>query len=392
VKRQMPLLPEVWFWQLIISPHMAELAVALARQGCRVVCVASQAMSSERSRQGWIAPNLSGVTVNWAESNEAVQRLVASANEDSIHLCQGIRANGRVALAQKALAMRGLKQFAVMETVEDSGWRGLLKRQIYRNLFRSRKNVLSGVLAIGYRTMDWIAARGMPAERVFPFAYFLSDQLPQRNTLSLRDIPRFEFDPHVRPFRFIFVGRLIPLKRVDWLINALGELKNQSFELWIVGAGSEEAILKEKAAKKLGKRVRWLGQIPMTEVPSVVGQADCLVLPSVHDGWGAVCSEALMAGTPVICSDACGVSGVVRASGVGGVFPSDNVEVLRQLLARNLDNGCVTVEARGLIAQWAQALGATAGASYLLKILNTSERPMPPWQREKDVKENAWIS
>lgn len=181
----MPLLPEVWFWQLIISPHMAELAVALARQGCRVVCVASQAMSSERSRQGWIAPNLSGVTVNWAESNEAVQRLVASANEDSIHLCQGIRANGRVALAQKALAMRGLKQFAVMETVEDSGWRGLLKRQIYRNLFRSRKNVLSGVLAIGYRTMDWIAARGMPAERVFPFAYFLSDQLPQRNTLSL---------------------------------------------------------------------------------------------------------------------------------------------------------------------------------------------------------------
>lgn len=30
----------VWFWQRIVSPHMAGLASALAKRGCQVVYVA----------------------------------------------------------------------------------------------------------------------------------------------------------------------------------------------------------------------------------------------------------------------------------------------------------------------------------------------------------------
>ena len=60
----------------------------------------------------------------------------------------------------------------------------------------------------------------------------------------------------------------------------------------------------------------------MNDIPHLMSSADCLILPSRHDGWGAVVSEALMVGTPVICSDACGSAGVVHASGVGGVFRS----------------------------------------------------------------------
>jgi hypothetical protein len=69
------------------------------------------------------------------------------------------------------------------------------------------------------------------------------------------------------------------------------------------------------------------GSYLSTEVPRAMAQADCLVLPSIHDGWGAVASESLMVGTPVVCSDACGVAGVVQASGVGGVFPVKDKDV-----------------------------------------------------------------
>ena len=68
------------------------------------------------------------------------------------------------------------------------------------------------------------------------------------------------------------------------------------------------------AASLLPNRVQWFGKFPMSEVAKKMADADCLVLPSLHDGWGAVVSEALIAGTPVICSDACGSAGVVEAS------------------------------------------------------------------------------
>ncbi|MBK8317252.1 MAG: glycosyltransferase family 4 protein [Betaproteobacteria bacterium] len=67
---------------------------------------------------------------------------------------------------------------------------------------------------------------------------------------------------------------------VDWLVNALAGLTDQSFELWIVGAGAEEPALRTLAARKLDNRVRWLGQLSPPEVPVVMAQADCVVLPS----------------------------------------------------------------------------------------------------------------
>ena len=108
-----------------------------------------------------------------------------------------------------------------------------------------------------------------------------------------------------------------------------------------------------------------------------------LVLPSLHDGWGAVVSEALIAGTPVICSDACGSAGVVEASGVGCVFPSGDVEALSACLSQMLSTGPLDDVRRQQLAAWAHALGVSAGAVYLRSILDSNgsqpSRPSPPW-------------
>jgi len=110
------------------------------------------------------------------------------------------------------------------------------------------------------------------------------------------------------------------------------------------------------------------------------------VLPSRYDGWGAVVSEALMAGTPVICSDACGTAGVVRASKVGGVFANGDRDTLARRLREVLDVGPLTYQARAELALWARSLGAEAGATYLLAVLEYVEgngnHPMPPWQAD----------
>lgn len=368
---------EIWFWQRIVSPHIAGLAVALARLGCNVTYVAEQGLSDDRASQGWTLPVTPGVNVIYAETGDAVAALAQTAPTNAVHICQGIRANGLVGVAQRSLAARGLLQWVLMETVNDDLWYGQIKRAVYSRLFHVRAASLQGVLAAGHRTTEWVSARGMPADRVFPFAYFLPHVNPS------------EADGHCesKPYRFIFAGQLIRRKRVDWLITALAGLRDRAFELCIVGAGPEEPALRALAARELGDRVRWLGQLPLSEVSAVMAQADCLVLPSVHDGWGAVVSEALMVGTPAICSDACGVAGVVQASGAGGVFPVDERLALAQLLAEQASGGVLPHRHRAKLAAWASCLGADAGARYLLEILAYNEtgqgnRPVSPWMKE----------
>lgn len=312
---------------------MAILAEALAAQGTPVVYVASEKMSAERAQLGWIAPALGVAQLQVAHDEESVRASVQSAPANSIHLCQGLRGNGLVSNAQQLLRARGLHQWVMMETVDDHGWRGVLKRLIYRGLFWYHRNSLEGVLAIGADTADWVVARGLPPSKVIPFAYFLRE--PDMQAIqSIWDVL-----PGNRSYRFIFVGNLIERKRVDCLIRAIAALNNPHVDLWVVGNGPEETALQEQATELLPGRVHWFGRKPMNEIPALMAQADCLVLPSRHDGWGAVVSEAMMIGTQAICSDACGASVVVRASGKGGVFTAGSDTGLLDQLRKAVDAG-----------------------------------------------------
>jgi len=366
----------IWFWQGIISPHMAGLAVALGRRGCEVTYLARQAFSEDRARQGWPTPPLGGVHLHLVTTPDAVKERVASAPLDSLHFCGGLRGHGLIGVAQHALGRGHLRQWVVMETVDDAGRTGALKRLEYSRLIRRWRSRLQGVLAIGHATPDWVRSRGMPAKAVFPFAYFLPDEVRDG---SVPPEPR-------GTFRFLFVGQLIELKRVELLIKSLRELKQKDFQLAVIGAGPMEEPLRAMAASALPGRVEWIGVLPMQAVHAEMARADCLVLPSRHDGWGAVVSEALMVGTPVICSDACGAAGVVRDSGHGGVFGRDDSAGLTALLDRALAKGAPTPAERLSLAAWAMCLAADAGADYLLEILNHvdghGQRPLPPWKSE----------
>lgn len=376
----------VWFWQRIVTPHMAELAAALARQRSEVTYVAEQPMSTDRAEQGWMVPQLPGVRLEFAATAKSIATLVALASPDSIHICQGLRGNGLVRHAQSAIKARGLRQWVVMETVDDAGWRGTIKRLEYRRLFAIWRQHLQNVLAIGHTTPAWVIARGMPADRVFPFAYFLKDLDLTMDLGPPRPLAEegTECLPEQRTrFRFIFVGQFIKRKRLDLLLDALHRIADQDFELALIGSGPLEPTLKAIAVECMPGCVHWLGRLPLNQVPAKIAKADCLVLPSRHDGWGAVVSEALMVGTPVICSSTCGSAGVVHASGQGGVFTSGDRGELMEHLARAVARGCVQEPDRIALADWATCLGAKAGAAYLANILRSmngvDERPAPPW-------------
>lgn len=353
---------------------MVELAQSMADLGCQITYVAERPLSKERMDQGWQTPELRKVNLVFAVSEKDIARLVASASGDSVHLCQGVRGNGLVKYAQARIKKRKLRQWIIMETVDDAGWRGIAKRLVYRYHMLSNAKHLQGILAIGRTMPMWLQGRGFPEEKISPFAYFLKD---------LNQIWSIRAHDDGRQFRFIFVGQFIELKRLDFLLHALNKIDHHEFDLTVIGAGPLEGTLKSLAFSLLPGRVNWVGRLPSDKVQCEMAKADCLVLPSRHDGWGAVISEALMVGTPVICSDACGASEVVMASNVGGVFGSGSLPELAGKLEHVLSQGRVGWADRMELAKWAECLGAKAGAQYLFNVLKYSsglrERPTPPW-------------
>ena len=367
---------EIWFWQRMVTPHMALLASELASLGLVVTYVAEQSMSSERLAQGWVVPDLLGVNLRYAKDPAIASKLAAHASVDSVHLCQGIRANGCIGQAQEVLKARGLRQWVVMEAVDDDGWRGTLKRLVYRRLFAKWRRHIRGVMAIGLNTSSWVVAHGVKQSCVFPFAYFLDDF----EFITIDDVDAS------KPFRFLFVGNFIERKKIDLLLSSLSLICTSKFELLIVGSGPLELSLKDLAERNLPRCVRWIGCLPSNQVWREMVKADCLVLPSRHDGWGAVISEAMLCGTPVICSDACGAAGVVHASGKGGVFKAGDRDDLKHNLERMIELGRVKKDDRLSLSMWARCLGAKAGASYLLDILKydagSNKVPMPPWNEK----------
>lgn len=362
----------IWFWQRMITPHMSYLASELAAKGNDVTYVAESELSEARKNLGWTVPPLAGVRLIKAPILRDVLTHVAAAPSESIHICQGIRSNGLVGCAQLALGRRGLRQWAILETVNDAGALGVAKRLVYSNILRRRSQWLSGVFAIGSRTSSWLIGRGLPEAKAVPFAYFL----PTRpSTPSSRG----------GAFTFIFVGELVDNKNVDLLIRALASLKAREFDLHIIGHGPRAPSLRRLATALLPGRVQWRGRLPIDQVQFEMVNSDCLVLPSNHDGWGAVISEAMLVGTPVVCSDSCGAADVVMASGCGTVFRRGDIAGLTAALAHQLVGGRVDDVSRTRLRDWSYCLSAPAGASYLHEVLAGDgvrvKHLVPPWRQ-----------
>ena len=126
--------------------------------------------------------------------------------------------------------------------------------------------------------------------------------------------------------KLLYVGSLSHRKNVQCLLKAamlLSKEEQSKMEIGIVGDGDEREAL-ERIAGRLVTNVQFYGTQPMETIPEIMEQYYVLVLPSRHDGWGAVVNEALTLGTYVICSDHCGAKMLLKSADNGLVFKSDN--------------------------------------------------------------------
>jgi len=106
------------------------------------------------------------------------------------------------------------------------------------------------------------------------------------------------------PATFVFMGRLVALKCVDVLLEALADAAARvPMRLVIVGDGPMRPALEQQAARSnLSASVHFTGWLPQAECAAQLQWADALVMPSVRECGGAVVLEAMAMGKPVIAT------------------------------------------------------------------------------------------
>lgn len=109
----------------------------------------------------------------------------------------------------------------------------------------------------------------------------------------------------------LFVGRLVPYKCPDVVIEAISRLApdiQKKVRLTIVGDGSERALLETRVRElNLGEIVKLTGWVNQQQTLDYYKQADVFCFPSVREFGGAVVLEAMACGLPCIVANNGGI-------------------------------------------------------------------------------------
>lgn len=144
-------------------------------------------------------------------------------------------------------------------------------------------------------------------------------QVPERHRWRCRfmvengvELDRFESSPWpaapgpARALRVLFVGRLIPVKALSLLLDAVAQLHHagQAVELTVVGEGPMRGDWEAQSlALGLQEVVHFLGALPLSAVATQMRECHVFCLPSLRESGGAVLLEAMACARPVIAID-----------------------------------------------------------------------------------------
>jgi glycosyltransferase involved in cell wall biosynthesis len=362
------------FWQPIASPHQEAFLEAVAERcaaayGMEVILGVERDLPPERSAQGWREAShkhLKVVDISIPANHAA---LAAHDTATSLHVFSGFFSHPLVWAGFHRLAPTPARLAIFSEAPEQPWQTGWLKRLRGRVLAARWARRFAFVLAVGGVGCEFFSGIGFPKEKIVPFGYFL-------------DVPPLAAAASSRPtdgiVRLVSAGQFIHRKGIDLLLRACGALPASGWRLDCYGDGPERPRL-EQVVRSLGlaDRVAFHGVVSNDEMQPALTRADCAVLPSRFDGWGMLVNESLAAGTPVICTAACGAAVLVSSARLGSVVQSDSVAVLSAALAHAIARGSVQAQDRAAInADAAAHMSAPWAAARFESLLTGAGLPL----------------
>lgn len=125
--------------------------------------------------------------------------------------------------------------------------------------------------------------------------------------------------PAVAP-ALLFIGRIIPLKKIEDMIGALAALKEACPDLQLIIAGSPQAgddyyskLQGQVVALGLAGRVHWVGFLNETDKRAAYAASQVFIHASESEGMSISILEAMSAGLPVVASQGCNMTLAAQA-------------------------------------------------------------------------------
>lgn len=365
------------FWQNILSPHQFSLFNELVNT-FDIIILVEEVMSTQRAEMGWSSPKLHA-NISILEIKDIYIEDYVSSGSTAIHFFSGINAYPLISRALYKALRLNLDVNLILEPQNWIGLKGLynwLRSSAFAFMYGKRIN---RILAIGNKGPWWYQKCGFSERKIFEWGYTIDVQ-PDDEDLD---------NPYCGKINFVFVGRLIKVKGISMIIRAFAMIDKKSYaSVTIVGDGPESAGLKKLSNKlNVTDKIIFVGKKPQKEANNFIENADLLILPSIgKEGWGAVVSESLLLGTPVLVSNRVGASILVDETN-GFVIPHDNLEALINTLQQFIAqfNKSTILNRKTLQSQSLSRIGKVKFREYFTQIVlnDFSNKAIPPWQEKK---------
>lgn len=150
-------------------------------------------------------------------------------------------------------------------------------------------------------------------------------------------------EAHPNVIRCLSIGRLIPRKGFQFLIQALPQVIERvehKFEIEIVGDGPyEEELISIAKRLDVNSYIHFTGAVEYSDLPQKYSDADIFILPSLAEGMPLVVLEAMGTGLPIVASRVQGIDELVADHVNGTLFDPGDVDGLSECIIKLIDAG-----------------------------------------------------
>lgn len=154
------------------------------------------------------------------------------------------------------------------------------------------------------------------------------------------DTSRFyHLDIPKNPHSLLYVGRIDKRKGIEFLIQSMPIVRNQIPDVQLLVGGKGSYLEKMKFLVRqldLERNVTFLGFVPDEQLNTLYNEAQCVVVPSIFEGFGITVIEALAAGTRVVGTDVDGIREILQSGEYGRLVPYGNHRALANAIVAEL--------------------------------------------------------
>ncbi len=182
---------------------------------------------------------------------------------------------------------------------------------------------------------------------------------------------------HGGPMRLVTVGRLVALKGIPLLIDAIRLLADRGVrtQTRVIGDGEDMDALRDRVASEgLHHSFELLGAVGQDDLPEHYAWADVYVLPSFIEGLPVVLMEAMATELPVVSTNISGIPELVSDDVNGLLVRPGRADLLADALERLATDAELRVDLgrqarRSVLAEFTPHRTGPAMAAFLYEML-----------------------